>query len=96
MHQFSNRNAGPRTLAERITGGPTTNGHGNQNGGGGFSFKGAAENEAPGFSIRGASREVNSKVKELFPNKMADNSGKELFPTGARRGGPRRRAEELL
>lgn len=75
-----------RSLADRITGGPAE---------AGFSFKGAAE--APGISIRGAAREINPKVKELFPMKAGNNMGKELFPAGSRgKGGQRRRAEELL
>lgn len=64
----------------------------------GFSIRGASNLQSD-FSIRGASRELNPRVKELFPDKVAGggNTGKELFPTGPRaRGGQRRRAEDLF
>ena len=92
---LTENHTGPRDLAERMTGGPSfgrlSNGNGASNGqDNGFTFKGAAT-EPPGFSIRGASRDINPKVKELFPSKVGGNAGKELFPSGGARarGGPR-------
>ncbi|KAF4548054.1 Nuclear cap-binding protein subunit 3-like protein [Elsinoe fawcettii] len=80
-----------RSLADRISGGPDGRGHSQPAEDTGFSVKGAG-----GFSVRGAARDINPKVKELFPDKVpsSGNMGKELFP-GAR-GGPRRRAEDLF
>ncbi|EOD44629.1 Nucleotide-binding alpha-beta plait [Neofusicoccum parvum] len=85
----------PRSLEERITGGPNQNGrtNGRSNGDQGFSVKGSAD--APGFSIRGA-----ADVKELFPMKTGgggSNAGKELFSEKIKgRGGPRRKAEDMF
>lgn len=94
-------NAGPSNdLASRITGGRQNGRLGGEeshlNGDDpGFSIKGTAD--APGFSIRGASRDVNAKVKELFPTK-AGNDRKDLFADrmGGKAGGQRRRAEDLF
>jgi len=99
MHSHNSSTA-PRSLADRITGAAPRPPQA-KNVDTGFSFKGAADGAgdggAAGFSIRGASREINEKVKELFPDKVPGNTGKELFPGGTRaRGGQRRRAEELL
>lgn len=86
----------PRSLADRITGAPDSSavrGRGTVRADDGFAIRGAGDAQ-PGFSIRGASKELNPKVKELFPDKVAaNNAGKELFPN---RGGPRRRAEDLF
>ncbi|PNS14123.1 hypothetical protein CAC42_6636 [Sphaceloma murrayae] len=87
-----------RSLADRISGGPdgiVVRGRGQVKEDTGFSFRGASE-EQSGFSIRGASKELNPRVKELFPDKVPVNKGKELFPEGPRRGGHRRRAEDLF
>ncbi|KAF2155617.1 hypothetical protein K461DRAFT_274633 [Myriangium duriaei CBS 260.36] len=90
-------NPGTRSLADRITGGPAPagiRGRGAVKANDGFSIRGAGDGQ-PGFSIRGASKELNPKVKELFPDKApsSSNKGKELFPS---RSGPRRRAEDLM
>ncbi|PSK34357.1 hypothetical protein B9Z65_8683 [Elsinoe australis] len=90
-----------RSLADRITEGPdgiAVRGRGKVTEDTGFSIRGASNLQSD-FSIRGASRELNPRVKELFPDKAAGggNTGKELFPTGPRaRGGQRRRAEDLF
>lgn len=85
----------PRSLEERITGGPNSNGHSNGRLNGddqGFNVRGSAD--AGGFSIRGA-----ADVKELFPMKTGaggSNAGKELFSEKIKgRGGPRRKAEDM-
>ncbi|KAB2574918.1 putative nucleotide-binding alpha-beta plait protein [Lasiodiplodia theobromae] len=78
----------PRSLEERITGGPNSNGRLNGEDQG-FAVKGSAD--APGFSIRGA-----ADVRELFPMKSGagSNAGKELFSEKIQgRGEPRRKAD---
>ncbi|KAF2223497.1 hypothetical protein BDZ85DRAFT_110280 [Elsinoe ampelina] len=79
------------SLADRISGGPEGRGNSQPNEDTGFSIKGAG-----GFSVRGAAKEINPKVKELFPDRVGSggNAGKELFP--GPRGGQRRRAEDLF
>ena len=73
----------PQSLADRITGGPP------------ITMRRSSENhrddalENPGFTIRGVAKEVNPRVRELFPEKDGGNSGKELFRS-------RRRAEDLF
>jgi hypothetical protein len=53
----------------------------------------AMRNSGPGMSIKGR----GSSVRELFPNKFKDNSGKELFSEKIEgRGGRRQRAEDLF
>ncbi|KAL9058461.1 MAG: hypothetical protein Q9162_001757 [Coniocarpon cinnabarinum] len=47
----------------------------------------------PGFAIKGGAKQANARVKELFPEKVGDNSGKELF---AGRRTARQRAEDLF
>lgn len=91
--------ASPRSLADRITGGPRSslqdrprsrNGQEEQ----GFGIRGAAQ---PGFSIRGAATDASTVVKELFPLKAGSNAGKELFGEKIKgRGGARRRAEDMF
>ncbi|KAI4851832.1 hypothetical protein E4T44_01891 [Aureobasidium sp. EXF-8845] len=78
-----------RSLADRITGGPDTSG---------FSIRGSAQSDVPGFSIRGASREVNPKVKELFPSKFSSGAEpNDLFADKMRdRNTQRRRAEDMM
>ncbi|KAG9699308.1 hypothetical protein KCU95_g11583, partial [Aureobasidium melanogenum] len=78
-----------RSLADRITGGPETSG---------FSIRGSAQVDVPGFSIRGASREVNPKVKELFPSKFSNGAEpNDLFADKMRdRNTQRRRAEDMM
>ncbi|KAH0350184.1 hypothetical protein KCU81_g2798, partial [Aureobasidium melanogenum] len=78
-----------RSLADRITGGPETSG---------FSIRGSAQADVPGFSIRGASREVNPKVKELFPSKFSNGAEpNDLFADKMRdRNTQRRRAEDMM
>ncbi|KAL1641159.1 hypothetical protein SLS58_006267 [Diplodia intermedia] len=79
-----------RSLEERITGGPNSNGRLNGDDQG-FNVRGSAD--ASGFSIRGA-----ADVKELFPMKTGagSNAGKELFGEKIQgRGGPRRKAEDM-
>lgn len=71
-----------------------------ENGGDGFSFKGAGRSsDNSGFSILGASRErvQNPLVKELFPLKASgtNGAGKDLFD-GRIKGHARRRAEDLI
>lgn len=87
----------PGSLASRITGGPKKERDSDLDQG--FSFKGRAESRNNGssdFSILGASRGVNAKVKELFPDRLPNNSGKELFADRMRARAPRRRADDLL
>ncbi|KAI5257068.1 hypothetical protein E4T42_01302 [Aureobasidium subglaciale] len=78
-----------RSLADRITGGPDA---------AGFSIKGSAQSDVPGFSIRGASREVNPKVKELFPSKFSSGGQpNDLFADKMKdRNTHRRRAEDMM
>ena len=65
----------------------------------GFTIRGTAE-QSSGFSIRGAARVggVNPLIKELFPDKGEDNSGKELFGGNfkVRSERPRRKAEDMF
>ncbi|KAF2100936.1 hypothetical protein NA57DRAFT_55008 [Rhizodiscina lignyota] len=89
----------PRSLAERITGGPRSNVHDRpvsrtrRDEEQGFDIRGAA---SPGFNIRGAAADASS-VKELFPLKAGPNAGKELFGEKIKgRGGARRKAEDMF
>ncbi|CAL5872889.1 uncharacterized protein PFLUO_LOCUS7158 [Penicillium psychrofluorescens] len=58
--------------------------------------------EDQGWAIRGAAKGMSvkgkgSSVRELFPSKYGDNSGKELFSNTLQgRGGQRRRAEDMF
>ncbi|KAI9817755.1 MAG: hypothetical protein M1827_000874 [Pycnora praestabilis] len=63
---------------------------------GGFSIRGAAKQQDQGFSIRGAATTTapNGIAKELFPGKLGDNAGKELF--AEKRGGRRQKAEDMF
>lgn len=82
----------PRSLADRITGGPAPR-------------PGAMTSDGDAFEIRGASRQgfnfkgratADQVHKELFPTKTG-NEGKELFSEKIKgRGGPRRRAQDLF
>jgi hypothetical protein len=91
-----------RSLADRITGGPSvrpsTAPHE-----GGASVRGAAEavdQPVGGLSIKGAGSsrlQHQSTARELFPLKAGSNMGKELFGEKIKgRGGPRRRAEDMF
>lgn len=64
----------------------------------GFSIRGTAKvftPTTPTFSIKGAAS--GTRVKELFPSKFGNNSGKELFSdTLEGRGGRRQKAEDLF
>ena len=66
----------------------------------GFSIRGTARQEDQGFLIRGmASTDGASDgfVKELFPNRLPGNSGKELFAEKLQgRGGRRNRAIDMF
>jgi hypothetical protein len=79
------------SLASRITNGRPDNDIG-------FSIRGAAKvfpAVTPTFSIKGAAS--GTRVKELFPSKFGDNSGKELFSeTLEGRGGRRQKAQDLF
>jgi hypothetical protein len=76
-----------RSLAERITGRPSTADANDMR------IRGA---ETEGFSIRGAAQQSPS-VKELFPLKAGANVGKELFGEKIKgRGAPRRKAEDMF
>ena len=77
-----------RSLEERITGGPALRGKSPDK-----RTNGSNHPSNPGFTIKGAAKEANARVKELFPDKVGDNSGKELF---AGRRNPRQRAEDLF
>lgn len=63
-----------------------------------FSICGAAKAfpvVTPTFNIKGAAS--GTRVKELFPSKFGDNSGKELFSeTLEGRGGRRQKAQDLF
>lgn len=82
----------PRSLADRITGGPNSKQDEDEDVG----FRGAAS-QSTGFSIRGAASDGSTVVKELFPLKTGTNAGKELFGEKIKgRGGARRRAEDMF
>ena len=73
----------PRRLEDRITGGPSLR-------------PSDVQPSVPGFTIKGVAKELNPRVKELFPNAkptIGDNSGKELFSSKMNQ---RRRAEDLF
>jgi hypothetical protein len=77
-----------RSLAERITGRPSTAPSDE------IRVRGAAEN---GISIRGMANYQAPSVRELFPLKAGNNAGKELFGEKIKgRGGPRRKAEDMF
>jgi hypothetical protein len=79
-----------RSLAERITGRPST---ANVDG---IRIRGAAEEDV-GISIRAAASSQTPTVKELFPLKSGSNVGKELFGESIKgRGGRRRKAEDMF
>lgn len=85
----------PRSLADRITGGPNSSGQRDGSDDEGIGFRGAAAQS--GFSIRGAASDAGTVVKELFPLKAGANAGKELFGEKIKgRGGARRRAEDMF
>ena len=77
-----------RSLEDRITGGPPLRHRSPEN-----RRSGPSMSLNPGFSIKGVAKEANARVKELFPDKVGDNSGKELF---AGRRHQRQRAEDLF
>ncbi|MCJ1352494.1 MAG: hypothetical protein MMC33_002478 [Icmadophila ericetorum] len=66
----------------------------------GFSIRGAAKQQDQGFSIRGMANTDGASdgfVKELFPNRVPANSGKELFAEKLQgRGGRRNRAVDVF
>ncbi|KAL1846184.1 hypothetical protein Plec18167_002292 [Paecilomyces lecythidis] len=72
-----------------------------QSGGNGVSIRGAATQDS-GLSIRGAANGLSIKgrgasVRELFPSKYGNNTGKELFSDKLEgRGGRRRKAEDMF
>ncbi|KAI9659673.1 MAG: hypothetical protein M1829_006546 [Trizodia sp. TS-e1964] len=64
-----------------------------------FSIRGAAQNKLDhGFSIRGSARLTGAALdRELFPEKLRGNAGKELFAERLEgRGVRRRRAEDMF
>lgn len=101
------RHARPRNLADRITGGPGSSspsrGRGSrkfdpsEDQGSAMRGNGASSSENPGFQIKGIAKEMNPRVRELFPQKEGggDNAGKELFGARPKRA-PRRKAEDLF
>jgi hypothetical protein len=84
--------AGERSLAERITGRPSTA----SVDGSGVRVRGAAgDADDIGFALRNAGR--GPTVRELFPLKAGGNVGKELFGEAIKgRGGRRRKAEDMF
>lgn len=80
----------PRSLADRITGGPPPRA-GAMTNEGDFEFRGASKQ---GFNFKGRAT-ADQVHKELFP--ASRNEGKELFSQRIQgRGGPRRRAQDLF
>ena len=79
------------SLASRITGNTS-----NPEFLSGFSIRGAAKDtSSPGFSIKGAASS-DTEVKELFPSRVVDNAGKELFSEKVGRARRRQKAEDLF
>lgn len=71
-----------RNLADRVTGGPALRLRDTEN-------QNSNQSANPGFTIKGVAKEVNPRVKELFPDKVGSDRERELFA-------PRRRAEDLF
>lgn len=84
-----------RSLADRITGGPLKRkANEEKSNADSFNIRGATKDEEnPGFSIKGVAKNINPRVRELFPERESNNSGKELF--GGSRA-PRKKAEDLF